>query len=565
VRALDGTAMKLEHVIRGIAISDRRGCFETEVEGLTADSRQVRDGDVYVALRGARHDGHAFIESAVQQGARAVIAESWPDGVDPKFESRPNVVLVPNTRRALALAAANLYGQPSRDMVVAGVTGTNGKTTVVQLLESILLHAGKKTGSVGTLGSRFEGAQRDTGHTTPEPVALQKNLAKMLAAGVTHVVMEVSSHALDQHRVTGVHFKVAGFTNLSQDHLDYHETMEKYFEAKSLLFSRCLERSQARGRMAVVNVDDPKGEAMIEAWGGKSLRVSAEGNREADLWVRDSTCSLDGIRMAIETSKGVMELESKLVGAHNLTNVLVAVGMAQAMGFSESRIRSGLEQLTAVPGRMEKVVTEDPRQVFVDYAHTPDALGRVLASLRPLVRGRIIVVFGCGGDRDAEKRPAMGRAVAEGADAAVLTSDNPRGEDPAQIAEQAAAGLREGGFRELEPEDRPDRAPEQAFQVELDRWEAIQLAVKWAGPDDVVLLAGKGHETRQELQDRTVPFDDRDAARRTLLGLPPAPEPPPVPGSGEVEVLQVVESVDIEPDIVGETHEEPSNPGGAEP
>jgi UDP-N-acetylmuramoyl-L-alanyl-D-glutamate--2,6-diaminopimelate ligase len=377
--------------------------------------------------------------------------------------------------------------------------------------------------------------------------------------------MEVSSHALDQHRVTGVHFKVAGFTNLSQDHLDYHETMEKYFEAKSLLFSQCLERSQARGRMAVVNVDDPKGEAMIEAWGGKSLRVSAEGNREADLWVRDSACSLDGIRMAIETSKGVMELESKLVGAHNLTNVLVAVGMAQAMGFSESRIRAGLEQLTVVPGRMEKVVTEDPRQVFVDYAHTPDALGRVLASLRPLVRGRIIVVFGCGGDRDADKRPAMGRAVAEGADAVVLTSDNPRGEEPAQIAEQAAAGLREGGFRELGPEDRPDRAPDQAFRVELDRWEAIQLAVKWAGPDDVVLVAGKGHETRQELQDRTVPFDDRDAARRTLMGLPPAPEPPPVPGSGEVEVLQVVESVDIEPDIVGETHEEPSKPGGAEP
>jgi UDP-N-acetylmuramoyl-L-alanyl-D-glutamate--2,6-diaminopimelate ligase len=531
--------MRLEEIIRGIAITDRRGRFDVEVTGMTTDSRRVKAQDLFAAVRGISQDGHDYIEEALRAGASAVLAEAWPEKEESP-DRRPNVVLVPNARKALALAAANFYGQPSRKLLVAGVTGTNGKTTVTFLLESIIRAASKSVGVIGTVDCRYDGKSFDLGNTTPDAVVLQSKLADMLKAGVTHAVMEVSSHALDQQRVTGVHFKVAGFTNLTHDHLDYHKSLDTYFEAKARLFSETLRRSRARGRMAVVNVDDPKGPLLLERWGGKSLSVSADPKSSADIVALSAEYGLYGTKAVVRTSKGIWELEYGLLGAHNLSNVLVALGMALAMGFSKARIMRGLRALERVPGRLERVPAEPNKHVFVDYAHTPDALKRVIGALRPLTKGRIIVVFGCGGDRDREKRPLMGKQVAEMADIAVVTNDNPRSEDPAVIAQAVERGLTEGGFARM------TGAPAQkTFKVELDRRAAIRMAIDWMRPDDVVLIAGKGHETYQIIGKQRHRFDDREEARRILSGLPP---PPPLTfddGTAEVETEQVVETLEI--------------------
>ncbi|MGF1508508.1 MAG: UDP-N-acetylmuramoyl-L-alanyl-D-glutamate--2,6-diaminopimelate ligase [Myxococcota bacterium] len=537
--------MKLEDLIRGIAITDRRGHFDREIRTLTHDSRRIGDGDVFVAINGTGADGHEFIPEAVQKGARAVIAERWEPGWDQGGSARVNVVLVPNPRRAMALAAANMFGEPSRDMLVAGVTGTNGKTTVTHILEAIFNSAGKKAGVIGTVGARYPGRSIPLVHTTPDPVTLQGILAKMLVAEVSHVAMEVSSHAVDQDRVAGIHFKVCGFTNLTQDHLDYHRDQEAYFQAKAKLFTDVLQKSSARGRMAVINTDDPHGERLLEMWGGKSLCVSID-RTDADLFVREVEYSLTKTRAVIDAGDKTWDVETCLIGAHNLSNVMVAVGMAQAMGFSTSRIAAGLAELQPVPGRLEPIDNEDGKRVFVDYAHTPDALQRVLSSLKSMTSGRLIVVFGCGGNRDTQKRPEMGKAVAEHADLAVVTNDNPRDEDPDDIARQVESGLLAGGWSRIGTVLAP-----RTFVKELDRFRAIEKAVGWMEPGDVLIVAGKGHEQIQVQADATVPFDDREQTRRILQGLPPMEAPPPMPPP-DVEVDQVVDSVDLEPDIVGE-------------
>ena len=546
--------MKLEQLIRGIAIEDRRGYFETDIRAIASDSRRVREGDLFVAVRGTSSDGHDYIDQALERGALAVLAESWPEKIDRNLTVRPNVILVENARRALALAAANLHANPSRDLVVAGVTGTNGKTTVTHILEAIADAAGKRTGLIGTVGARFADREVPATHTTPDALELQALLARMKREAITHVVMEVSSHALDQQRVTGVHFKVAGFTNFSQDHLDYHESLEAYFEAKASFFTRVLSESEARGRMAVINIDDPKGSELVERWGGKTLTTSLDGNESADLHVVSAEYGLQGTTAQIRTRKGEWQIATHLVGPHNLANVLTAVGMAQAMGFSKARIDAGLAALTGVPGRFEPVPNDEGKRVFVDYAHTPGALEHVIRTARPLTSGRIIVVFGCGGDRDRAKRAVMGRVVAEGADTAVLTSDNPRSEDPRVIAEAVESGLREVGWT-------PGEAGELGtYAVELDRRAAIRRAIGWMRADDVVIIAGKGHERVQIVKAESLPFDDREEARRIISGLPP---PPPPPGTTEgpttelIESSAVVESIDIEPDIVEETEEAP--------
>jgi UDP-N-acetylmuramoyl-L-alanyl-D-glutamate--2,6-diaminopimelate ligase len=550
--------MKLEQLIRGIAIEDRRGYFETDIRAITSDSRRVREGDLFVAVRGASSDGHDYIDQALERGALAVLAERWPEEIDQKLPVRPNVILVRNARRALALTAANLHGNPSRDLIVAGVTGTNGKTTVTHILEAIAGAAGKHTGLIGTVGARFAGRQVPATHTTPDALELQALLARMKREAITHVVMEVSSHALDQQRVAGVHFKVAGFTNFSRDHLDYHESLEAYFEAKASLFTRVLPESEARGRMAVINIDDPKGPELVERWGGKTLTTSLEGDESADLHVVDAEYGLEGTTALIRTRKGEWQIATHLVGPHNLANVLTAVGMAQAMGFSKGRIDAGLAALTGVPGRFEAVPNEEGKRVFIDYAHTPGALEHMIRTARPLTPGRIIVVFGCGGDRDRAKRPIMGRIVAEGADAAVLTSDNPRNEDPGTIAEAVEAGLREGGWSPGEDGETG------TYVVELDRRAAIRRAIGWMRTADVVIIAGKGHERVQIVKGESLPFDDREEARRIIAGLPPPPPPPATtegPVTQRIESSAVVESIDIEPDIVEETDDEGAREG----
>ena len=558
-------SMRLDEVIRGIAIADRRGRFDTEVTSITADSRKVTDGALFVAVEGHEQDGHAFIKDAVNNGAKAVMAQHWPADVDSE-DIRPTVVLVPNSRRALALAAANYYGQPSRKLLVAGVTGTNGKTTVTYILESIVRAASKKVGVLGTVECRYAGHREPLEHTTPDAVMLFGQLAKMADHGVTHLAMEVSSHALHQDRVAGLHFKVAGFTNLSQDHLDYHETLDAYFEAKARLFSEFLRKSRARGRMAVVNIDDPHGEKVLERWGGKALRVSLDPESDADVVALETEYGLTRTRAKVRTSKGVWDIETSLAGRHNLSNVLVAMGMALAMGFSKARIVRGLQALERVPGRLDPVPSEDGKTVFVDYAHTPDALEKTLHAVRELTDRRLVVVFGCGGDRDREKRPLMGEAVAKHADFAVVTNDNPRTEDPEAIVASIEEGLQAGGFA------RDDEASKQ-YQVELDRRAAIQIAVDWMNADDVLVIAGKGHEDYQIVGDKKHRFDDREEARRILAGLPAPPPmvfdgPPPLPKTApsadgdilsvgtvpgaEVEAESIVEAVDLEPEIVSE-------------
>lgn len=531
--------MRLDEVIRGIRITDRRGAFDQEVSGLVADSRFVEPGQMFVAVRGHASDGHDFIAEALKKGAVGVMGEAWPESADEI--AKPHVVLVPDARRALALAAANFYGQPSRKLLVAGVTGTNGKTTVTYVLESIIRAAGRKVGVIGTVDSRFGANRLNSQHTTPDAVTLQAHMAEMVRGGVTHVAMEVSSHALDQARVAGVHFKVAGFTNLSQDHLDYHADLDAYFEAKARLFSEYLRKSRARGRMAVVNVDDPRAGNLLERWGGKALGVSLDPKSPTDLVVLEAEYGLDGTKAVIRTSKGVWDIHTHLVGAHNLSNVLVAIGMALAMGFSKQRILRGLEQLERVPGRLDRVPNEAGRHVLVDYAHTPDALDKTLAALRPLVQGRLSVVFGCGGDRDADKRGPMGAAVAKHADVAVVTNDNPRTEDPKRIAAAIEAGLAQGGFKKGAAQDLGAKT----YAVELDRRSAIRIALEQLGAGDCLVIAGKGHEAYQIVGTEKRGFDDREEARRILAGEPP---PPPVifdDNTAEVDLEQVEDALEI--------------------
>lgn len=508
--------MKLNELIQGIAISDRRGRLDADIRQIVFDSRRVEDGDLFVAVRGRSSDGHAFIPDAVAKGARAVLAEEWPEVADQ--QGRPDVVLVPNTRRALAVIASNLYQQPSRRLLLAGVTGTNGKTTVTHFLESIIKAASRKVGLVGTVECRYGDVRIPTQHTTPDPVFLGSVLARMAKDGVSHAVMEVSSHALAQDRVAGLHFKVAAFTNLTQDHLDYHASMEEYFGAKQRLFAEVLPKSRARGRMAVVNADDPRSDDIVKGWTGKTLRVSTGAHAAADVVALEARYGLDGTEARIKTPKGTFEIRTHLVGEHNLSNALVAVGMALAMGFSRSRILRGLAALERVPGRLDRIPDAQGRRVFVDYAHTPDALERTLGALRPLTEGRLIVVFGCGGDRDATKRPLMGKVVAQSADLAIVTNDNPRSEDPRAIAAAVEQGLLEGGFGRLQGE-----AKSKTYLVELDRRAAIRAAIGLLGEKDVLVIAGKGHETYQIIGAEHRRFDDREEARRLLAGEPPPP------------------------------------------
>lgn len=512
--------MRLDEVIRGIAITDRKGRFDREITALVSDSREVVEGAAFVAVRGLLVDGHTFIKEALERGAVAIIAETWPE-LDEALQSQASVVLVPSSSRALGLLASNFYGRPSRRLLVAGVTGTNGKTTVSYVLESMLATRQRQIGVIGTIEARYGDHHVESSHTTPGAVKLQETMGEMVKAGISHCVMEVSSHALDQQRVAGVHFKVAGFTNLSRDHLDYHKTLDTYFKAKSRLFSEALNQSKTRGRVGVFNIDDPKGQELAAIWGQKSILVSSSDTPEADIAALSVKYSLDGFVAKVRSPKGECELKTPLIGAHNLSNTLVAMGMALAMGCSLGRLLRGLSKLNGVPGRLERVLDPDPesgRYVFVDYAHTPDALTKALTALRPLTPGRLIAVFGCGGDRDPDKRGPMGETVAGLADLAFLTSDNPRNEAPESIASAVEAGLKKGGLSVLS-----DDLSQKGYVVDLDRQSAIERAIGVMKAGDAVLIAGKGHEKTQTVQGKLYAFDDVKEAKRVLAGEPRQP------------------------------------------
>ena len=482
-----------ELVERGVAL-EVFGPPETVVTGVRHDSREVEPGDLFVAIRGESSDGSRFAQTAIERGAAAIAAEARLPLDVPQIE-------VSHARRALALLAREVYGHPTHRLDCVGITGTNGKTSVAWIVDAVIRAEGWKCALLGTVESRVGGVRVPSKLTTPEGDEVQRLARAALDDGATHMVMEVSSHALSMYRVDGVHFTVAAFTNLSQDHLDFHPDMESYFEAKARLFEELEPDS------IVVNVDDAYGARLA----ARLPRAATVGRTGAFVRLVSSAVDASGITACVETLGEQHDVHSSLYGAHNLENLLVAVGVMLTLGFSsKSAAETVFANAVAAPGRMERVDGLEGVPVIVDYAHTPDALTRVISAMRALTQGRVIVVFGCGGDRDAGKRPMMGEAAARGADVVVVTSDNPRTEDPHEILRAIEPGV----ARCLTRDDRLI-APG-AYTLIEDRRAAIEAAVRCARPGDAILIAGKGHEDYQIRGTEKLDFDDRVEARRAI-------------------------------------------------
>lgn len=465
------------------------------LSGVAYDSRRVTAGAVFVALKGLKADGLDFVPEAVGRGAALVVSESArPDGLDVPW------VVVRDGRLALALVGAEVHGHPSREIPVVGVTGTNGKTTTTYLLAAILDAAGRSAGVMGTVHYKIGQEAREAARTTPEASDVQALLRQMIEAGNRACVMEVSSHALALRRVDGVRFAAGAFTNLTRDHLDFHADMESYFAAKRRLFE--MLGPDAPG---IINADDPRAATLV-ATCARPLTYGIQ--KPADVRPEGLVMDLAGVRFTATTSAGPIEIRSSLVGRPNVYNLLAAVATASALGIPREAIAAGLASQTGVPGRFEVVSSPaDGVTVVVDYAHTDDALRNLIETARPLTAGRVITLFGCGGDRDRTKRPLMGMVAARLSDVVVITSDNPRSEDPLAIIEEIRRGIPAG-------EAASDRAPDVTAIV--DRAAAIEKAVAMARPGDVVLIAGKGHEKTQHIGDRVLAFDDADVSRAAL-------------------------------------------------
>ncbi|MDY6838298.1 MAG: UDP-N-acetylmuramoyl-L-alanyl-D-glutamate--2,6-diaminopimelate ligase [Thermodesulfobacteriota bacterium] len=495
-------------IVKGVARLE-----DQVIEGIYYDSRRVTPGGLFVAVPGFQADGYAFIDDAVQRGAAAIVTERpW---VGP---SSVCVVEVGNARRALAALSTAFYGEPYRELFVIGITGTNGKTTTAYLVESILNAAGFEVGVVGTINYRFGGETFSNPVTTPESLDLMQILRQMVNRGVTHAVLEVSSHALDLDRVAFCDFDVGVFTNLSRDHLDYHGAMEVYWQCKRKLFFEYLgSESKQVQAAAVVNWDDDKGRKLASEVGVKCLRVGlSEGSQ---IRAEHRHITLEGGSATVKTPKGDFDFASPLIGLHNVYNVLAATGVALAMGLPLATIKRGIESLQGIPGRLEPVTNGAGIHVFVDYAHTPDALENVLTALKELTTGRLIAIFGCGGDRDRDKRPMMGVSAGRLCDLCVLTSDNPRTESPGAILQDILAGMVTVKSRRYDPMALAKGFNGPGYVVEQDRRRAIALGLGAARRGDTVLIAGKGHETYQITEEGTLPFDDRVEARKILSKL----------------------------------------------
>ncbi len=466
---------------------------DLEIHEIAYDSRRVKPGSVFFAIRGEKLDGNDFIAGAVERGAVAIAsAQVRPASVAAEFPW----VQVADARKALAITAANFFGRPAEVLKLIGVTGTNGKTTTSFLVDSILRAAGCDVGLLGTIGHRLVHETIPAANTTPESLDLQSFLADVVRSGGTHAVLEASSHALAMDRLWGCPFAIAIFTNLTRDHLDYHKTLEEYFAAKRRLFEGT---GAAAPGAAVINRDDEYGKQLA----GLATRTVTYGlESSADITTHKPALSFSGIACTVETPLGEIEIQSKLVGRPNLYNILAAICAGVALHLSPEVIATGIAQLSAVPGRFERIDLGQPFLVLVDYAHTDDALRNLMSTARQIhPEGRLIVMFGCGGDRDRTKRPLMGEAAGRASDIVVLTSDNPRSEDPLLIINDVIVGLQRTKAKCL---------------VEPDRKKAIEIALDQARPGDTVLLAGKGHETYQVLRDRTIAFDDREVAREAL-------------------------------------------------
>jgi UDP-N-acetylmuramyl-tripeptide synthetase len=504
---LDALPVELLGTDSGPSAVDR----ETEIRGITYDSRRVAAGDLFFALRGGSADGHDHIAAAFERGAVAAIVESVPENLE--LADRP-VVVVRDSRRALAPVSTRFFGNPSSELSLIGVTGTNGKTSTTYLIESILERAGIPVGVIGTLDIRYAGERQPAVNTTPESYEIQHNLRAMRDHGIECAVMEVSSHGLALDRVWGCEFAIAALTNVSQDHLDFHESMDAYRSAKAKLFDTYLRTNGS----AVVNVDDASADAFVRAverLGAKLIRVSRKSESSAEVRLEQARIELNGTDARIALPGGTLKLRIPLVGDFNLENTLVACGVGVALDIDPKVIAEGIENCPQIPGRVERVQTSRDTEpmVIVDYAHTPDAIDKLLATLRPLANKRLVAVFGCGGDRDRSKRPLMAEAVARWSDRIVATSDNPRSEDPLQILKDVEAGL--AMLRRVEAEALD--ATDGSYAVIPDRRRAIETAIGLARPDDMVVIAGKGHEDYQIVGPDRLHFDDREQARSALL------------------------------------------------
>src|SRR5579864_3212731 len=489
--------MTFQHLLDGAEVLSQSG--NPEIAAVEYDSRRVKQGCLFLAMRGETSDGNRFIDQAIHAGAVAVITDSADE------KPRPGVAwaVVPHGRRALARVSANFYRRPAERIAITGITGTNGKSTTGFLIESILTASARKSALIGTIEYHVAGQILPAPHTTPEALELNRMFNTAIGKGATDAVMEVSSHALAQERVYGIPFDAAVFTNLTRDHLDYHKTVDEYFAAKRVLFEGC---GTDAPRAAVTNLDDEYGAKLAAFSRKRSSIVMTYGWERGDFHATHVDISPRGTRFDLITPKDTIPVFSPLIGRVNVYNILAAAAAAHARGCTDAAVAAGIERLTHVPGRFQRVDCGQPFPVVVDYAHTDDALRNLTALAREFVsrgggHGRVLTLFGCGGDRDRAKRPLMGEAAGRGSDFVVLTSDNPRSEDPRSIINDALVGLQRTGVK---------------YSVEVDRRKAIGLVINEALPGDIVLLAGKGHERVQVTREGSHPFDDVEVAREAL-------------------------------------------------
>lgn len=489
--------MRLEQLLQPLVVKQMVGKSQEEIINLEIDSRKVKKGDLFIALRGTQTDGHQYIEQAIKQGAAAILSEEHIKAPVP-------VVIVPDTRRAMAVIAAHFYQYPTKDLCLIGVTGTNGKTTTTHLIQKILQDDAKQTGIIGTIAMKLGDRTYPVKNTTPEITDLQASFRMMHDERCDYSVIEVSSHALDMGRTRGCEFHIGVFTNLTQDHLDYHGTMEEYMRAKGLLFSQLgnhYEPTSSNHAVAVLNQDDLASTYFAKITPAQVITYGIDA--KADVQATNIAITPEGTSFVLHTYQGTTEIQMQMIGKFNVYNALAATAVALVEGVALTQIKESLQAIKGVAGRFETVQAGQTFATIIDYSHTPDSLENALVTIREFVQGKVITVVGCGGDRDRSKRPLMAQIAEKYSDLTILTSDNPRTEDPQTILEDMVAGL--------------TNVDANRFQVLVERKDAIQYAIAQAQANDVILIAGKGHETYQEIHGQRIDFDDRLVAKDAIL------------------------------------------------
>ena len=491
--------MRVIDIVKNINYSDIIGNPQNEVTGITSNSKEVRKGFMFCAIRGDKADGHNFIHSAIESGATSVLLENLPADISENI----TYIIVENTREDTPHAASNYYLKPTDELTLVGVTGTNGKTTITYIVDAIWSEENRSSGIIGTIENKYAGKKLDSSMTTPDSIDLTKLLFEMKKSGVEAVCMEVSSHAMDRNRVDGCNFDCVVFTNLTQDHLDYHSSIDNYFNSKKKLFTDTLKKSSKKNKFAVINIDDEYGKNILSALGNNSVTYSLFSD-QAEFRTENIEISQSGTKADIITGEGKLKVETNLIGQHNLYNILASIAVTLHLGTPLSTIENAVSKNIIIPGRLERIENTTGYEVLVDYAHTPDALKNVLNALNPLKKRNIITVFGCGGDRDREKRPLMGNIAGSLSDIVIITSDNPRSEDPESIVDEIEDGIKNS------------TANHNDYLKIVDREDAIKKSLEIAGKDDIVLIAGKGHEDYQIIGEKRIHFDDREIVRKYL-------------------------------------------------